>query len=250
VGIGGSSALYKGDYFIHDNVAGAYGTKNLESRVENNSYYLAINENDSELISDDFGLFDIVSGVTITGQFDPELTPHPKFEGVDGYLDKDIYYNGMKLLSGVHYYYADPNPPGPIQGEHIIMFSDEIKKHLGLQGEDPVHFNFVPQASTTFSRETGTVTVQTNEIDVDNIYFEQVWRNGIRQTPGVDYFRTPLDSLISGIDYPSYTNNSFSFDFTNAAIDVAIDEQRENTNTKLFSLNKTQQKTNLFETTS
>ncbi len=244
VGIEGSSALYKGDYFIHDNSAGAYGTENLESRIENNSYYLALNENNSELASNDFGLFDIVSGATVTGQWDPQHFPHPEFKGEDGYLDKDIYYNGMKLLSGVHYVYDAPNPPG------VITLNSEILTHLGLAGEDPVHFNFVPQASTTFSRATGQATVPTNEVDVDNIYFEQVWRNGIRLIPGVDYFRTPLDSLISGTDYPSYANKSFDFDFSNAAIDVEIDEQRKNTNTKLFSLNKAQQKTNLFEATS
>ena len=244
VGIEGSNVLYKGDYFIHDNSAGAYGTKNLESRVENNSYFIALNENDSEMTRDDFGLFDIVSGATVTGEWDPQVFPSPEFKGEDGYLDKDIYYNGMKLLSGVHYTYDAEAPPG------IITLNSELNSHLGLAGEDPVRFNFVPQASTTFLRATGQATVPTNEIDVDNIYFEQVWRNGIRLIPGVDYFRTPLDSLISGTDYPSYTNKSFVFDFTNAAIDVTIDEQRENTNTKLFSLNKAQQKTNLFETTS
>ena len=244
VGMEGSNALYKGGYFIHNNSAGSYGTENLESRIENNSYYLALNENDSELGSDDFGLFDIVSEPTITGQWDPQHFPHPEFKGEDGYLDKDIYYNGMKLLSGVHYIYDAPSPPG------VITLSSEILAHLGLAGEDPVHFNFVPQASTTFSRVTGQATVPTNEVDVDNVYFEQVWRNGIRLIPGVDYFRTPLDSLISGTDYPSYANKSFDFDFSSAAIDVAIDEQRENTNTKLFSLNKTEQKANLFETTS
>ena len=149
----------------------------------------------------------------------------------------------MKLLSGVHYYYDAPSPPG------IVVFRNELTVHLGLAHQDPVRFSFVPQASTTFSRVTGQPTVPTNEVDVDNVYFEQVWRNGIRQIPGVDYFRTPLDSLISGVDYPSYQNNSFNFNFTNTAIDVTIDEQRENTNTKLFSLNKAQQKANLFETT-
>jgi len=243
VGVGESTALYKGDYFIHNNDAGAYGTKNIDSRVENNSYYLVLNENDSSLAPDDFGLFDIVSGETITGQYDPELAPHPEFKGEDGYLDKDIYYNGMKIMSGVHYQYDADDPPG------IVTINSDILHHLGLQGADPVRFNFVPQASTTFSRATGTVTTETNEVDVDNIYFEQVWRNGIRLIPGVDYFRTPLDSLISGTDYPSYANKSFGFDFTNAAIDVKIDDQRENTNTKLFSLNKAQQKTNLFKTT-
>ena len=102
VGIEGSNALYKGDYFIHDNSAGAYGIKNLESRVENNSYFIALNENDSEMTRDDFGLFDIVSGATVTGEWDPQVFPSPEFKGEDGYLDKDIYYNGMKLLSGVH----------------------------------------------------------------------------------------------------------------------------------------------------
>jgi hypothetical protein len=244
VGVEGASAVYKGDYFIHDNDAGTYGTKNIGSRIENNSYYITLNENDSELNSDDFGLFDIVSGAALTGEWDPGVSPHPKFKAEDGYLDKDVYYNGMKLLSGVHYTHDTQNPQG------ILSLNSEILKHLGLQGENPVRFNFVPQASTTFSRVTGQPTIETSEIDVDNVYFEQVWRNGIRQIPGVNYLRSPLDSLISGVDSPSHVNGSFDFNFTNAAIDVTIDEQRENSNTKLFSFNKAQQKANLFETVS
>ena len=239
VGIGDTNALYKGDYFIHNNDAGPLGTKNIDSRIENNSYYLAINENDSELVSDDFGMFDIVSGATLTGQYTTETDV---FGGE--YMDKDIYLNGQKLMSGKHYVVGLDN-----NNDYAYHVRSDDEGVGGLV-EDPSALWFVPQASTTFSRATGTASVETNEVDVDNIYFEQVWRNGIRLIPGVDYFRVPLDSLISGVDYPSYANKSFSFDFSNAAIDVAIDEQRKNTNTKLFSFSKTQPKTNLFETTS
>jgi len=241
VGLEGSSVPYKGDYFIHNNDAGTFGTKNIDSRIENNSYYLAINENDSELASDDFGLFDIVSGATLTGEY---TVDQDEFGGE--YMDKDIYINGQKLMSGKHYGIGAGS-----EGGTAYYINTSTTEGLGELVDEPSSLWFVPQASTDYSRATGqATTVPINEVDVDNIYFEQVWRNGIRLIPGVDYFRTPLDSLIVGIDYPSYVNKSFNFDFTNAAIDVTIDEQGENTNTKLFSLNKAQQKTNLFETTS
>jgi hypothetical protein len=126
--------------------------------------------------------------------------------------------------------------------DHI--FNEQIGQHFGQR------LDFVPQASTNFTRATGTVTTQTNEIDVDNIYYEQLWRNGVRLIPGVDYFRTPLDSLIGGEDYPSYANESFVFDFSNTAIDVLVDENKVSTSVKTFSLDKGEQKANLFETDS
>jgi hypothetical protein len=240
VGVKGSDATYKGEYFIHDNAAGHDGTADVSQRSEKSNYYLALNETEGIMSKDDFGLFDIVSGATLTGQYDPSVSPHPKFKAEDEYLDKDIYYNGMKLMSGVHYAYDSPVPDG------VLMYVAELNYLI----KETSRFDFVPQASTNFTRITGNITTQTNEIDVDNIFYEQLWRNGVRLIPGVDYFRAPLDSLISGVDFPSYANESFIFDFSNAAIDVAIDENRGNPNIKTFSLEKAEQKTNLFETTS
>ena len=203
---------------------------------------MALNETEGIMSNDDLGLFDIISGATITGQYDPDHFPHPEFKGPDGHHPKDIYYNGMKLISGHHYVLEVGDPT--IDGYYII--SDELKHMI----KETSRFDFVPQASTDFTQITETITTETNEIDVDNIYYEQLWRNGVRLAPGIDYFRTPLDSLVSGVDFPSYANNSFTFDFSNAAIDVAIDENRDNTNVKIFSLEKGEQKVNLFETTS
>jgi hypothetical protein len=242
VGIQGSSAVYKGEYFIHDNAAGAYGTDNVSERVDKNSYYLALNETDAIMRKDDFGLFDIISGATVTGQYDPNHFPHPEFKSTEGYHPKDIYYNGMKLISGVHYTLdvAGGDPDGYVT----------INSELHYMIKEKSRLDFVPQASTDFTRATGTITTETNEIDVDNIYQEQLWRNGVRLIPGIDYFRAPLNSLISGADYPSYINESFVFDFSNTAIDVSIDENTANTNAKIFSLEKGEQKANLFETDS
>ncbi|MAH48789.1 hypothetical protein CMI37_23380 [Candidatus Pacearchaeota archaeon] len=242
VGIKGSSATHKGEYFIHDNAAGHDGTADVSQLVEKSNYYLALNEKEGIMDKDDFGLFDIVSGATITGEYNPNHFPHPEFKSTDGYHPKDIYYNGMKLMSGVHYtfdyIYGDP--------DGFLTLNSELQYMI----KERARFDFVPQASTDFTRVTGNIITETNEIDVENIYNEQLWRNGIRLIPGVDYFRTPLDSLLSGADYPSYANDSFVFDFSNTAIDVSIDENRANTNTKIFSFNNGEQKTNLFETTS
>jgi len=116
--------------------------------------------------------------------------------------------------------------------------------------KEKARFDFVPQASTNFSRVTGNITAETNEIDVENIYNEQLWRNGVRMIPGVDYRRSPANSLITGKDSPSSVNDSFIFNFSNIVVDVSIDENRDSPKTKTFSFNQGQQKANLFETIS
>ena len=88
-----------------------------------------------------------------------------------------------------------------------------------------------------------------SEIEVNNVFFEQVWRNGIRQVPGVDYARSPGNSLISGTNSPSYVNDSFNFVFSTDIIDISVDDEGESKNNKIFSLNTTEQKTNMFEKT-
>ena len=111
---------------------------------------------------------------------------------------------------------------------------------------------FAPRASSTFSRITGEVEEGSDalsEIEVNNIFFEQVWRNGIRQIPGIDYARSPENSLISGVNSPSYINDSFNFVFSNDVVDVSVDDEGQNTNNKIFSLNTAEQKTNMFERT-
>ena len=109
----------------------------------------------------------------------------------------------------------------------------------------------VPRVSDSFSRVTGECEEGStvSEVSVNNVFFEQLWRNGIRQVPGVDYFRSPGNSLISGTNCPSYVNDSFNFIFSPDVVDISVDDEGETKNNKIFSLNVAEQKTNMFEKT-
>ena len=65
--------------------------------------------------------------------------------------------------------------------------------------------------------------------------------------PGVHYFKIPDNSLISSAESPSQKNNSFVLETQTNSIDVNISSEAENNNTKIFSLNSSDQKQNLFE---
>jgi hypothetical protein len=253
--VGDNLGIFRGGYFIHDNAAGQKGSKNKDSRLENNSYYLVLNHQDNMFVGGgepgdwrgrDFGLFDIASGATLTGEYSGIVKHY-----TGDYLDKDIYYRGQKLLMDHHFVEAGAQ----VANQHNPSVKPDVDKmngEFGLAAGAREPLLFAPRASNTFSRITGEVEEGSDalsEIEVNNVFFEQVWRNGIRQIPGIDYARSPGNSLISGTNSPSYVNDSFNFVFSNDIIDISVDDEGESKNNKIFSLNTTEQKTNMFEKT-
>ena len=248
--VGDNLGIFQGGYFIHDNTAGEKGSKNKGLRVENNSYYLALNSQDHMFVGGgepgdwrgrDFGLFDMASGPTLTGEYSGIIKHY-----TGDYLNKDIYYRGQKLLLGHHFIAS--TKPGP-EVPSIRPVADEMNQQFNLTADAREPLLFVPRVSDTFSRITGDVVSTLSEVEVSNVFFEQVWRNGVRQIPGIDYIRSPGNSLISGVNSPSYVNDSFNFVFSSDVVDISIDDGGQNKNNKIFSLNTAEQKTNMFEGT-
>lgn len=238
------TSAYDGDYFIHDASAGVDGDKFVPNRIKNDRYFIALNSKEATWdAKEDNLIFDLASGAAITGEYDGQ---QKEFGG--DYQGKDIYYNGQKLISGIHFMPGlDSNGDPAIFSQPTKLSSDQHAE--SLQVPIGAKFVFVPPASTYYTRATGIVGAgsELNEITVDNIFFEQVWRNGRRMIPGVHYFKIPDNSLISSAESPSQKNNSFVLETKSNSIDVKISSEAENNNTKIFSLNSSDQKQNLFE---
>jgi len=238
------TSAYDGDYFIHDASAGVDGDKFVPNRIKNDRYFIALNSKEATWdAKEDNLIFDLASGAAITGEYDGE---QKEFGG--DYQGKDIYYNGQKLISGIHFMPGlDSNGDPAVFSQPTKLSSDQHAE--SLQVPIGAKFVFVPPASNFYTRATGIVGAgsELNEIAVDNIFFEQVWRNGRRMIPGVHYFKIPDNSLISSAESPSQKNNSFVLETKSNSIDVKISSEAENNNTKIFSLNSSDQKQNLFE---
>ena len=238
------TSAYDGDYFIHDASAGVDGDKFVPNRIKNDRYFIALNSKEATWdAKEDNLIFDLASGAAITGEYDGQ---QKEFGG--DYQGKDIYYNGQKLISGIHFMPGlDSNGDPAIFSQPTKLSSDQHAE--SLQVPIGAKFVFVPPASTYYTRATGIVGAgsELNEITVDNIFFEQVWRIGRRMIPGVHYFKIPDNSLISSAESPSQKNNSFVLETKSNSIDVKISSEAENNNTKIFSLNSSDQKQNLFE---
>ena len=234
--VGDLNGAYKGNYFINNNNAGVEPDLSssllkypLAERIDNNRYEVALNSQSDILDEDDFIYFDVVSGPSITGVY----------EGVDKhftdeYIDKDVYLNGMKLISGTDY----------IQSSHGGKVSYLMQ--ASALGTDQADLLFTPQASTSFTQTKYSSTAGSN-FSIPSVFDEQVWRNGLRQAPGIDYTKKPENSLI-GLNTPSSENQSFIFDPDSTDLDIKIEDREApmpRYRSKIFSFDS-QQKTNLF----
>lgn len=233
---GTSFSDYKGDYFIHNNEAGINGSAGISDRIENNKYQIFLNPKTdyANLSEKDIILFDVVSGDSLTGRYE-SVDAHY----TDEYLNKDIYLDGQKLTSGVDYNESTFN------GKVSVKLESDA---LNLSWPDGGDLLFMPHASSSFSVTTSNAGGK--EFAVSNIFFEQVWINGIRQAPGIDYYKSPDNSLV-GSSTPSLENNSFDFKSTSNLIDSAVDDvisekSAGKTRQKVFSFDA-KGKTNLFD---
>ena len=233
--VGDLNGTYKGNYFINDNNAGAEASQvnslnkyPLADRIENNRYEIALNSQSDVFDEEDSIYFDVVNGASLTGVYEGS---NKHFTG--DFLDKDIYFNGIKLLSGTDY----------------IQSTTAGKTSYLLQasalGSDSAELLFTPQASTTFDQTTYSEAGST--FTVPSVFNEQVWRNGLRQAPGIDYVKNPKNSLI-GVSTASSKKDSFVFDPNSTELDVKIKDEEAKIpgfRAKIFSFDS-QQKTNLF----
>jgi len=230
--VGDILGTYKGNFFINDNNAGTEGslaTYPLADRIKNDKYQIVLNSKSDSFSDEDDLFYDLASGANLTGYY-PGSDTH--FTG--DYLHKDIYANGLKILSGTDY----------------IQSTTAGKTSYLLQssslGNDPMDLLFAPQSSHKFSQTTYTST-DGSTFSVPNVFNEQVWRNGLRQIPGVDYTKSPEDSLLGGSP-SSAEKKTFVFNNAGVSLDTSIQDSPaalEGTRAKIFSYNSEADK-NLF----
>ncbi len=245
------TSAYDGGYFIHDPAAGVDGDKFKTERVKNNTYHIALNDKTATWNAENDNLiFDLASGAALTGEYNGGDTPPEREFGGD-YHGKDVYYNGQKLISGIHYRHGtDGNGDAAYYMEPSELRTNAPSRETEIPIVDPHNkLVFVPPASKYYTRVSGIVRpldYQIKEVEMDNVFFEQVWVNGKRMIPGVDYEKVPNHSLLGG-DSISNKEKSFVMDYKENSIDISILSERKNENNKVFSLDKINQKQNLFE---
>jgi hypothetical protein len=137
----------------------------------------------------------------------------------------DVYLNGQKLVSGVHYKIIDNSVSGyfgaqtglaclVIDPSYVSDFNGYFLYHptgglpTGVESVDDSELTILPNYGS-FIRYTEDVTGQHNIFSGITGFSEQVWLNGVRQRLNVDYFKNVPCSVISGIS-PEDTN-TFNF---------------------------------------
>ena len=219
--------------------------------MKNNTYHIALNDKTATWNAENDNLiFDLASGAALTGEYNGGDTPPEREFGGD-YHGKDVYYNGQKLISGIHYrHVTDGNGDAAYYMEPSELRTNAPSRETEIPIVDPHNkLVFVPPASKYYTRVSGIVRpldYQIKEVEMDNVFFEQVWVNGKRMIPGVDYEKVPNHSLLGG-DSISNKEKSFVMDYKENSIDISILSERKNENNKVFSLDKINQKQNLFE---
>ena len=136
------TSAYDGDYFIHDASAGVDGDKFVPNRIKNDRYFIALNSKEATWdAKEDNLIFDLASGAAITGEYDGQ---QKEFGG--DYQGKDIYYNGQKLISGIHFMPGlDSNGDPAVFSQPTKLSSDQHAE--SLQVPIGAKFVFVPPAS-------------------------------------------------------------------------------------------------------
>ena len=218
---------FKGDYFIDDP---------RENPVKDISYQVILNDQNDGFSSQDDVIYDVYSGATLTGAYSG-ISAHFTGEYYNEFLNpgKDIYLNGVKLLSGRDYSKSEVSHNGEVKLSYFLD-ANRLGQATGV-------VLFVPQVASVpenFTRTTGqfynTGLTEAASVPLSNIFFEQVWRNGLRQTPGVDYVRFSEDSIATGISGASSINDSFVFNESRINVDVQVEGVISNDKEKIFSL--------------
>jgi hypothetical protein len=126
--------------------------------------------------TNDLSVYDIISGqFSLTGITTGDVSSGSKTLTKAYVLDRDLYLNGQKLVSGVDYSGVSTNV--------VISTTSLIDGDLSL----------VPKHLCNFTRFTGSGD---NNFDSSlPLYDEQIWVNGLRQIKELDYIKVPNFSL-------------------------------------------------------
>ncbi len=186
--------IKSGQYKIEKGFRGVYsGLHSFDLRYRYDYYGLTgdrIFEDDDyiyispteELVMFDDTFKDGLDGVDGSGTFLTYVTgaSNLTFSGSD-YINKDIYLNGVKLVSGLNYTGNSSN------GIDIIRST--------LPPVDDAKLAFSPRPIFSY-RITGSDAGNYKNVGFD-LLSEQIWINGIRQIEGVNYIKTAKNSLLN-----------------------------------------------------
>lgn len=137
----------------------------------------------------------------------------------------DVYLNGQKLVSGLHYKLVDNSVSGffgaitgltvlVIDPSYISDFNGYFLYHptgglpTGVDSVDDSELTVLPNYGS-FIRYTEDVTGQHSVYSGVTGFTEQVWLNGVRQKLGSDYVKNCACSMVSGTS--SDDTNTFNF---------------------------------------
>jgi hypothetical protein len=151
----------------------------------------------------------------------------------------DVYLNGQKLVSGLQY---GINPSGTsgfivaLSGANLPSFTATVLTDplsglvTGVVSVDDSELTFMPQFSG-ITRYLFTPTGTINSFNVLTGFSEQVWVNGIRQLPDLDYAKIIPCQLTSGfLDEPIFIYNlynSTNSGLWNITLNTLLDENGE-----------------------
>ncbi len=133
----------------------------------------------------------------------------------------DLYMNGQKLVTGVHYEFISSGSQFGIRfsGSGLPDFTADVS-YSGMVATGIE--NVQSSELTFFSKEnspTEAIYLMTGDENlIGNLsgFSEQVWVNGVRQTHGVDYVRYAACGMTSGLEnqFDNYSKLIFNNDIT------------------------------------
>lgn len=204
-------------------------------------YSVAFDKQIEGFNSEDTLLYDLLTGSSVTVPFTTGYIStggapnNPNFyisisgiSGVDGFqlqyedlenppilkFDWDIYLNGQKLSESINYEFF-PESHGNYIHNHLLLykFTNDISNFNNL--DDPSEFKLVPLQKNPI-KKLYLISGDSFYITGLNGFSEQVWKNGVRQKIGIDYFKQNVCRAENG----NYFNPNYSFELFNSNNDI------------------------------
>lgn len=128
----------------------------------------------------------------------------------------DIYFNGQKMTTGIDYSVSGVagnsriiSSSGSTSGYNLAFFDINQSNYLELK--------FLPIQSGSIKR-VYSITGDSYYVTGVLGFSEQVWKNGIRQKRGIDYFKEEPCRFFTGL----YIDPNYSFNLYNSPSDVGL----------------------------